>query len=290
MTERAQWSNLGAMMRTARVRSVDSRGRVIWPVQRLVTELVKDPLGADLACVRDAGTVLRPWKRSAIYAAESGAIPSRELVALYDALFDDHAGTLIIVYENAKAVSPPRHEPSRQDHGYPLPGDEAEFVRDVTVPDGLAVPPGARLTKIWRFRNSGTVPWVGRRLAHIGAINHFAMPAAPRFVQVPDTLPGDHVDVGVELVGPPMVGAYITYWKIVDPDGKPYFPQYPLGVNCLFRTVEGIPMPDVRIPFVVAAERRLDPLSSYRRTRSVRRRMAHDFGNPAEDNRIEDDS
>jgi hypothetical protein len=76
------------------------------------------------------------------------------------------------------------------------------------------------------------------------------MPTAPRAVPVPDTLPGHYVDVAVELVGPPMPGAFITYWKIVDEDGIPYFPQYPLGANCLFRTVEDIPMPDIWIPHV----------------------------------------
>ncbi|WP_329103378.1 NBR1-Ig-like domain-containing protein [Micromonospora sp. NBC_01699] len=250
MTERAQWHNLGAMMRTARIKHRDGSGQMLWPVQRLVTELDRALPTSELARVRDQGVILRPWKRSAIYAAESGQVPSRELVELYDALFDYGAGTLVIVYENAKAVSPPRYRPSRGDDGYPLEGDASEFVCDVTVPDGLAVPLGARFTKIWRFRNSGTVPWVGRRLAHIGAISHFAMPTAPRAVLVPDTYPGDIVDVGVELVGPPMPGAFITYWKFVDPDGSPYFPQYPLGVNCLFRTVEGVPMPDTRIPFV----------------------------------------
>ncbi|WP_285680403.1 NBR1-Ig-like domain-containing protein [Actinoplanes sp. NBRC 103695] len=250
MPDRPQWINLGAMMRTARVSSQDESGRPTWPISRLVAELARDPPGAELARLQAAGITLRPWRRSALYSAESGEIPSRELVELYDALFDDRAGTLVIVYENAKAVLPPRHRPSRDDHGYPLAGDASEFVCDVTVPDGLAVPPGARLRKVWRFRNAGTVPWIGRRLAHIGAISHFAMPTAPRFVPVADTLPGRCVDVAVELVGPPMPGAFITYWKFVDDDGHPYFPQYPLGVNCLFRTVEGIPMPDLRIPNV----------------------------------------
>lgn len=35
----------------------------------------------------------------------------------------------------------------------------ADFVCDVTVPDGMLVLPGQHLTKIWRVCNSGTLPW-----------------------------------------------------------------------------------------------------------------------------------
>lgn len=51
---------------------------------------------------------------------------------------------------------------------YPLEGDQATFVSE-TPPDGSSVPCGATFTKSWTIRNSGTVPWHGRRLRRIGA-------------------------------------------------------------------------------------------------------------------------
>ena len=37
--------------------------------------------------------------------------------------------------------------------------DRAQFVTDVTVPDGTKYDPGATFTKTWRLRNVGTCTW-----------------------------------------------------------------------------------------------------------------------------------
>ncbi|MEZ4516680.1 MAG: NBR1-Ig-like domain-containing protein [Chloroflexota bacterium] len=34
--------------------------------------------------------------------------------------------------------------------------DDAQFVEDITVPDGTLVEPGQMIEKTWRLRNSGT--------------------------------------------------------------------------------------------------------------------------------------
>ena len=39
--------------------------------------------------------------------------------------------------------------------------DLAQFVRDVTIPDGSTYAPGATFTKTWRLRNAGTCTWSG---------------------------------------------------------------------------------------------------------------------------------
>ena len=39
--------------------------------------------------------------------------------------------------------------------------DLAQFVRDVTVPDGTTFLPGATFTKTWRLKNAGTCTWSG---------------------------------------------------------------------------------------------------------------------------------
>jgi hypothetical protein len=35
----------------------------------------------------------------------------------------------------------------------------ADFLYDVTIPDGTRVQPETRLMKTWRIRNAGTVKW-----------------------------------------------------------------------------------------------------------------------------------
>lgn len=46
---------------------------------------------------------------------------------------------------------------------------DARFVQDVTIFDGTELAPGTNFTKIWRLRNSGTLPWpVDTMLVHVG--------------------------------------------------------------------------------------------------------------------------
>ena len=56
---------------------------------------------------------------------------------------------------------------------YPIPGDDSGFggggfPGDVTYPDGTAVHVGVTFDKVWRLKNTGTVPWRGRQLQIAG--------------------------------------------------------------------------------------------------------------------------
>lgn len=113
---------------------------------------------------------------------------------------------------------------------YPIEGDEARFVSE-TPPDGATVPCGATFTKTWTIRNSGSVPWQGRRLRRIGATVGPWMLVSPRFVAVPDTQPGETATISVSLRAPQMETAAVAQWKMVDEDDLLYFPTvYSVGL------------------------------------------------------------
>ena len=113
---------------------------------------------------------------------------------------------------------------------YPLEGDEARFVSEAP-PDGSTVPCGATFTKSWTIRNSGTVPWEGRRLRRIGPTTGPWTLTSARFMPVPDTEPGETVSISVELRAPQMETAAVAQWKMVDTDDLLYFPTiYSVGL------------------------------------------------------------
>lgn len=118
---------------------------------------------------------------------------------------------------------------ARQDR-YPLDGDEARFVSE-TPPDGSSVPCGATFTKTWTIRNSGSVPWHGRRLRRIGpTIGPWTL-SSPRFTPIPDTEPGETVSISVQVHTPHMETAAVAQWKMVDEDDLLYFPtKYSVGL------------------------------------------------------------
>jgi hypothetical protein len=95
----------------------------------------------------------------------------------------------------------------------------ARFVRDVTLPDGIEVAPGARVVKTWRFRNDSAKAWPeGSRLLWVGKRSDRL--DAPESTPVPSCQPGQEVDVSVPLVAPAQAGRYTAYFRLAGPLGK----------------------------------------------------------------------
>lgn len=90
--------------------------------------------------------------------------------------------------------------------------DDAEFVLDVTVPDGTTFEPGASFTKTWRLRNSGTSTWTS---AYSLVFSSGTQMGAPASVPLPaDVPPGEEADISVNLVAPSERGEYVGYYLL----------------------------------------------------------------------------
>ena len=105
------------------------------------------------------------------------------------------------------------------DTATPVPAvPKAQFVKDVTIPDGTVMTPEQAFTKKWRFKNVGAVPWgKGVKLVFLeGKYQGFESKkmGGPDSVDVPNVQPGKTVDVGVDLVAPKNVGHYRSYWRL----------------------------------------------------------------------------
>lgn len=93
--------------------------------------------------------------------------------------------------------------------------DQAQFVSDVTIPDGTTYEPGTSFTKTWRFRNAGTCTWSGYSLVFdSGDQMNGASPTAVGTVS-----PGQEVDISVTLTAPVTAGSYRGYWRIRNASG-----------------------------------------------------------------------
>jgi hypothetical protein len=104
------------------------------------------------------------------------------------------------------------------------PGPAAEFIRDVTIPDGTPMKPGQEFVKTWRFQNIGNVPWgEGVRWVFVeGVHDEFESQrmSGPDSVDVHDVKPGELVDVSVDLVAPHQLGRYRSYWRLQLENGE----------------------------------------------------------------------
>ena len=95
--------------------------------------------------------------------------------------------------------------------------DQAQFVSDLTAPDGSSFAPGAGFTKTWRLVNVGTCTWnTSYTLVWAGGDSL----AAPVSVNLPvDVPPGQMVDISVNLSAPATAGHYKSLFKLSSPSG-----------------------------------------------------------------------
>jgi Ig-like domain from next to BRCA1 gene len=95
--------------------------------------------------------------------------------------------------------------------------DRAQFIADVTVPDGTRYDPGATFTKTWKLRNSGTCTWTTSYTmvfdsgTQMGSTASVAMPS--------NVAPGQDVSLSVNMTAPNAAGHYIGYWKFKNAAG-----------------------------------------------------------------------
>ena len=97
--------------------------------------------------------------------------------------------------------------------------NNSAFVADVTVPDNSVFPPGAKIDKIWRIRNSGSCPWqTGYQLKFASGDKM----GAPDSQAVVPTAPGGTTDVTVTMYAPPAPGIYKGVWRMVNNTGQAF--------------------------------------------------------------------
>ena len=103
--------------------------------------------------------------------------------------------------------------------------DRAEFVDDVSVPDGTIFPPNASFIKTWRLKNTGPTTWTKD---YALVFTNGSLMGAPDKVSIPqDVTPGQMVDIPVNMIAPVDEGNYRGYWLLENPSGV----RFGVGVN-----------------------------------------------------------
>jgi hypothetical protein len=93
----------------------------------------------------------------------------------------------------------------------------ANFVSDVTIPDGSVMTPGQDFLKTWKVRNTGECTWGAGYTIVYGGYND-KMSGVPAAIPTP-VIPNQEVDVSVQFKAPTKVGEYLSAWRLADPRG-----------------------------------------------------------------------
>lgn len=101
----------------------------------------------------------------------------------------------------------------------------AEFVRDISIPDGTEINGGTAFTKTWRLRNIGECTWtLDYNIIFVGGESF----SAPVRIGMPRVVaPGETVDISLLLEAPTYPGSYTGYFMLSDGQGD----RFGAGVN-----------------------------------------------------------
>jgi hypothetical protein len=125
------------------------------------------------------------------------------------------AGSVLLLFALVLSLVPAAMLPTRVSAAAVC--DWAQFVADVTVPDGMRFDPGATFTKTWRLRNIGTCTW---STSYTLVFDSGTQMGAPASVNFPSSVaPGQTVDLTVNMTAPSSAGHYIGYWRLKNASG-----------------------------------------------------------------------
>lgn len=115
--------------------------------------------------------------------------------------------------------TPPTATPTKSATPIPSACDRAQFISDVTVPDGTDFQPNASFTKTWRLKNIGTCTWSNYSLM----FDTGEKMGGPDTALIPTSVaPGQTVDITITLTAPSIAGRYRGYWKLKNNNGIPF--------------------------------------------------------------------
>lgn len=156
---------------------------------------------------------------------------------------ETHPLSMLRIYFNDNTLNAGSKPTARNSKRY-----ASGFVADVTFPDYSLVQPGQEFEKIWEIVNLGAEPWVGWRLQCIdadarGAVGksngknvQYGLQPETDSIAIPDTQPGEHVKLGVQMRAPNSPCTAVSRWKCVNAKGQIVFPKL-TGLYCMVKVV-----------------------------------------------------
>lgn len=115
--------------------------------------------------------------------------------------------------------TPPTATPTVTGTVQPNACDRAQFVADVTIPDGTSLAPSIGFTKTWRLKNVGTCTWTNYSLIFDSGEK---MGGNDSYLISNTVAPGQTVDISIQLTTPNTAGTYRGYWKLRNNTGVPF--------------------------------------------------------------------
>ena len=98
---------------------------------------------------------------------------------------------------------------------------EAKFLSHVTILPEETIERGSKFIKTWRMKNEGTDQWpegcklvfISHKKQNIALVDELPVKAL---------MPGEEIDLSLEMIAPDYPGKYVGYWRMQDHRGKKF--------------------------------------------------------------------
>jgi len=127
---------------------------------------------------------------------------------------------LPITMSNVPIQNPPIIQSSTPTETTKKPMLYCQFIRDVTISDGIIILPNKEFVKTWRMRNSSTVPLENCTLKFINGVN-LIKDVDSVLVRGPIAV-NEEFDISITLISPTTKGRYVSYWQMTNPSGEKF--------------------------------------------------------------------
>ena len=101
--------------------------------------------------------------------------------------------------------------------------NDAQFITDVSIPDGTSIVPGTAFDKTWQIRNTGTCPWTSSY--RLTQVSDTAVQALTRDIPLPPVDPGATVEITLKATlssSTPLGAKSVAKFELRDPDDKKF--------------------------------------------------------------------
>ena len=187
-----------------------------------------DTVANDGAPVAPAPRNRRRWLRFVLPGVAAAVAVAVAVVIALDSGKDSPAKKGNGTSQPLKAPLSPADCPMHSPNPPPAPpahaGDASSFIADITLPDCSHVHRGQLVSKVWRLKNVGTVPWTGYSLHRLDVPQQSNQCQTISDIPIDDTAPGDLVDIRTEITAPKNPGFCFVRFKMVDTSGRVAFP------------------------------------------------------------------
>jgi hypothetical protein len=151
------------------------------------------------------------------YAAETVAAFSTQLAAQVTPSLAVETPQPTTAATQTQSVPQPTNQSAASPTTTSVPCDRAEFVSDVTVPDGTKIGPGTSFVKTWRLKNTGSCTWTTSYRVVFDSGNALGAPAS---FNLPTNVPPNGIaDISVNMKAPDSPKDYESFWKLQNAAG-----------------------------------------------------------------------